>query len=107
MHLLSNYHLSQHWLKNDTIRQQAIAWANFDPGLYRHIASPGHNNSDLHKYLHFFSFAYHLSGTDTNDFLILESIIILTIKHYYFSLDFCVSFPHWYPSMILPASDLL
>ena len=35
------------------IRQQVTAWANFDPGICRHIASQGHNESNSGTYERF------------------------------------------------------
>ena len=31
------------------VRQQAITWANVDPDLYRHLASPGHSELSNHE----------------------------------------------------------
>ena len=43
---------SQHWFMKwlGAIRQQAIFWANVDPGLYRHRASLGHNELTIFTY---------------------------------------------------------
>ena len=37
--------ISQHWFSEwlGAVRQQAIAWADVDPDLYRHMASQGPN----------------------------------------------------------------
>ena len=44
--------ISQHWFRKwlGAVRQQAITWANVDPDLCRHTASPGHNELNTQKW---------------------------------------------------------
>ena len=41
--------MSQHWFREwlGAVRQQAITWANVDPYMCQHMASPGHNELNL------------------------------------------------------------
>ena len=47
--------ISQHWFRlwHGDVRQQAITWANVDPYLCFHMASPGHNGLiRIHSFEH-------------------------------------------------------
>ena len=69
--------LRQHWFRYwlGAVRQQAITWANVDPDLCRHMASPGHNEI-IHVADRPRRGYKHIRDKVTQDFTLVQSHVI-------------------------------